>query len=84
MFFRPDGTSFPVEYWSRPIMRRGKLDGAVCTFVDSSDRLSSQSALRQSEARFRAAVEAVDGIVWPNSAVGEMSGEQPGWSAPMC
>lgn len=84
MFFRPDGTSFPVEYWSRPIMRRGKLDGAVCTFVDISDRLGSQSALRQSEARFRAAVEAVDGIVWTNSAVGEMSGEQPGWPAPMC
>jgi two-component system CheB/CheR fusion protein len=81
VFYRTDGTSFPVEYWSRPIMRGGELDGAVCTFIDISDRLRSQSALRESEARFRAAVEAVDGIVWTNNAVGEMSGDQPGWAA---
>ena len=81
VFFRPDGTSFPVEYWSRPIMRGGEIDGAVCTFVDISNRLKSQSTLRDSEERFRAAVDAVDGIVWTNNAVGEMFGEQPGWSA---
>ena len=81
VFFRTDGTSFPVEYWSRPIMRGGELEGAVCTFVDISSRLRSESVLRDSEARFRAAVEAVDGIIWTNNAVGEMSGEQPGWSA---
>jgi two-component system CheB/CheR fusion protein len=81
VFFRIDGTSFPVEYWSRPIMRGGELDGAVCTFVDISDRLGSQSALIESEGRFRAAVDAVDGVVWTNDASGKMSGKQPGWSA---
>ena len=81
VFFRADGTSFPVEYWSRPIMRGGELEGAVCTFVDISDRFRSQSVLRESEARFRAAVEVVNGIVWTNDALGKMSGEQPGWSA---
>ncbi len=81
VFFRPDGTSFPVEYWSRPIMRGGEFDGAVCTFVDISHRLRSETALRDSEARFRAAVGAVNGIVWSNDAVGMMSGEQPGWAA---
>jgi two-component system CheB/CheR fusion protein len=81
VFFRTDGTSFPVEYWSRPIMRGGELEGAVCTFVDISSRLEAQSALRKSEARFRVAVDAVNGIVWTNNSVGEMSGEQPGWAA---
>ncbi|UVW30354.1 response regulator [Massilia sp. H6] len=37
-------------------------------------------ALRASEARFRAAVAAVEGIVWTNDAAGGMTGEQPGWS----
>jgi PAS domain S-box-containing protein len=40
-----------------------------------------QSALQASEERFRAAVRAVDGIVWTNDAAGHMTGEQPGWSA---
>ena len=37
--------------------------------------------LRQSEQRFRAAVEAMDGILWTNNAAGEMEGEQPAWAA---
>jgi PAS domain S-box-containing protein len=37
--------------------------------------------LRESEARFRAAVGAVEGVVWTNDAQGRMSGEQPGWAA---
>jgi len=38
VFFRVDGTSFPVDYWVRPILRDGELQGAVCTVVDASDR----------------------------------------------
>jgi two-component system CheB/CheR fusion protein len=37
-FFRSDGTAFPVEYWVRPIVRGGALSGAVCSFVDISER----------------------------------------------
>jgi PAS domain S-box-containing protein len=37
--------------------------------------------LRQSEQRFRAAIEAMDGILWTNNAAGEMAGEQPAWAA---
>lgn len=37
--------------------------------------------LQRSEARFRAAVEAVQGILWTNDATGQMRGEQPGWAA---
>ena len=44
------------------------------------ERVGSEAALRASEARFRAAVQAVEGVVWTNDAEGRMTGEQPGWS----
>lgn len=41
-FVRLDGTSFPVEYWVRPVLRNGNLEGAVCTFVDVTERALAQ------------------------------------------
>ncbi|MEP9827894.1 PAS domain-containing protein, partial [Staphylococcus aureus] len=41
----------------------------------------NEALLRESHDRFRAAVEAVQGILWTNDAAGRMVGEQPGWSA---
>ncbi len=38
VFFRVDGRKIPVEYWVRPIIYDGELKGAVCTFVDITDR----------------------------------------------
>ena len=38
LFFRLDGTSFPVEYWVIPVFRGGQLQGAVCSFIDITDR----------------------------------------------
>ncbi len=40
-----------------------------------------QAAVRGSEERFRAAVRAVEGVVWTNDAEGRMTGDQPGWAA---
>ncbi|EMI18412.1 PAS/PAC sensor signal transduction histidine kinase [Rhodopirellula maiorica SM1] len=37
-FWRKDGTSFSVEYWSYPVHVEGALGGSVVTFVDTSDR----------------------------------------------
>jgi PAS domain S-box-containing protein len=45
---------------------------------DELQRLAGELAL--SEERLRAAVAAVQGIVWTNNAVGEMQGEQPDWA----
>ena len=45
MFFRRDGSSFPVEYWVRPIERDGALQGAICTFLDISERRAAEQAL---------------------------------------
>ena len=34
VMWRKDGSSFPAEYWSRPLRRKHELIGAVVTFVD--------------------------------------------------
>jgi two-component system, OmpR family, sensor histidine kinase VicK len=40
VFWRPDGTSFPVEYVVTPMRERGEIIGAVVTFKDITDRLA--------------------------------------------
>ena len=49
VMFCSDGTAFPAEYWSYPIMRDGELAGCVVTFVDISARLKVEEELRQTE-----------------------------------
>lgn len=45
-FWRPDGTSFPVEYWSYPKTRDGNVVGVVVIFVDTTERRKDEQALR--------------------------------------
>jgi PAS domain S-box-containing protein len=47
MFWRKDGTSFPVEYVSTPIEVDGEVVGAVVTFSDITDRKQAEEALTQ-------------------------------------
>ena len=47
VFFRLDGTAFPVEYRAEPIIRDGKLQGAICTFYDISERKTAERALAE-------------------------------------
>jgi PAS domain S-box-containing protein len=45
-FFRQDGSRLPVEYRSEPIWRDGELQGAICTFMDISERLRTHDRQR--------------------------------------
>ncbi|MEH3159674.1 MAG: PAS domain-containing protein [Sphingomonas taxi] len=60
-------------------------DGAVVGFhvlvTDMEERARREAAVRASNDRFRAAMEAVHGVLWTNTADGQMAGEQPGWAA---
>jgi PAS domain S-box-containing protein len=53
VFWRKDGTSFPVEYSSYPIIENGIIKGSVITFTDITERLRAeeevQDARRQAE-----------------------------------
>ncbi|HZH10158.1 MAG TPA: PAS domain S-box protein [Microvirga sp.] len=86
---RKDGTRF----WGQgEVLPLKAPDGKIFGFLKilrnrTEQRLASETmertteALQASEERFRAAVQAVDGILWTNTPQGEMRGEQPGWEA---
>ena len=63
VFWRRDGTSFPVEYWSHPIFRDGQLVGAVASFFDITERKRAEQALRDSEARMRAITDSAQDAI---------------------
>ena len=75
-----DGTELAIEDSGAPIIDE-KLVGVVLVFRDATAERAAERALLASERRFRAAVDAVEGVVWTNTAEGEMRGEQPGWAA---
>ena len=63
IFWKKDGTSFPVEYWSHPMLRDGKTVGAVITFFDITERKKADEALRKSEQRKCSLLEINNAII---------------------
>ncbi len=58
----------------------GTVHGVMCTVIDQTEQTALQLSLAASVGRFRAAMDAVHGVLWTNSAEGRMIGEQPGWA----
>jgi PAS domain S-box-containing protein len=58
VFWRKDGTSFPAEYWSRPLRRGEQLIGTVVTFVDVTERRQAELVLRDAKEAAEAANQA--------------------------
>jgi PAS domain S-box-containing protein len=50
VLWRRDGTSFPVEYWSHPMVLGDELVGSVLTFVDITERRAASEELLQAKA----------------------------------
>ena len=46
LLWRADGTGFPAEYSSYPVIEDGEVRGAVVTFVDISERKAAQALLQ--------------------------------------
>ncbi|WP_328745695.1 hybrid sensor histidine kinase/response regulator [Geomonas anaerohicana] len=49
VFWRSDGSSFPVEYWSYPQVKEGKVVGAVVAFINTTERRHLEEQFRQSQ-----------------------------------
>ncbi|MDR4508707.1 MAG: PAS domain S-box protein [Candidatus Brocadiaceae bacterium] len=47
VFWRSDGTCFPVEYTSSPIQRNNTVIGSVVTFVDITERKRAEEELKR-------------------------------------
>lgn len=79
MAVRKDGAEIPIEV---SLAAFGEAGATVFLgFIrDVTDRVEVHDRLAASEARFRAAIGAVDSILWTNDASGRMVGDQPGWS----
>lgn len=60
VLWRKDGSSFPVDYSSHPILRQGELEGAVVVFEDISERKQKDEALRLASSVYQSSN---DGIV---------------------
>jgi formate hydrogenlyase transcriptional activator len=63
VYWRKDGTSFPVEYWSHLVLRDGKTLGAVITFIDITERKQADAALRKSEEQNRSLLQINNAII---------------------
>jgi len=76
---RRDRSEFPIEL---SISAYGDTRSPVFLgFIrDISERRDAIARLAVSEARFRAAIDVVEGVLWTNSPAGEMLGEQPAWA----
>jgi PAS domain S-box-containing protein len=49
LFWRKDGSSFPVEYTAAPIVEDSQISGCVVTFRDISERLALQRKVARAE-----------------------------------
>ncbi|GKS59260.1 hypothetical protein YTPLAS18_27870 [Nitrospira sp.] len=70
VYWRRDGTCFPVEYASTPILDRGDIVGAVVTFRDITERRRAEEVLRKTEQRFAAFMDHLPGFAWIKDAQG--------------
>lgn len=54
LFWRKDGTSFPVEYSATPVFQEDRLEGVVVVFRDITEKLTQERLLREASMRFKA------------------------------
>jgi len=59
VFWRKDGTAFPVYYTASPLLRDGQIKGAVITFDDQTEEEDAKLTMQQAKAAAeQAAIEA--------------------------
>jgi PAS domain S-box-containing protein/putative nucleotidyltransferase with HDIG domain len=64
ILWRKDGSSFPVAYWSYPVIKEGRAHGAVVTFMDISEQLRVEGELKLSQMLLDSIVENIPAMVF--------------------
>ena len=63
LFWRSDGSSFPVEYWSEPQLTEGRITGAVVTFKDITERVAAEKKLILSNREWRNTFDTIPDLI---------------------
>lgn len=63
VFWRKDGTSFPIDYTTTPLLEDGVITGAVISFRDSSERQKVEAELRTSQRQMRTLVDSIGSVI---------------------
>ncbi|MCC5635781.1 PAS domain S-box protein [Nostoc sp. CHAB 5844] len=80
-FRRQDGQELFVLACTSPMRDgQGNIIGALGMFTNVTDRKQAESALRQSEERYRSLVAATSAVVWITDRLGAFIDLQPSWS----
>jgi len=63
VLWRADGTSFPAEYWSHPVLKNGEIVGLVVTFIDITERKNAEAHLREAHKESELVINSVPTIL---------------------
>ena len=73
-FWRSDGTSFPVSYFSSPLIENGETTGAVVAFSDITQRKESEAKVLEAWERDRTVAETLQRAILPEVAEDTFAG----------
>ena len=79
VFWRQDGSCFPVEYISTPIWEENRLAGAVVSFLDITKRKQAEESLRESEEQYRDLLENANDLIQSVAADGRLQYVNRAW-----
>ncbi len=73
-FWKKDGSCFPVEFSSLPVIENGKVTGAVVTFKDITERKKAEEEIKASEERYRAVSQSANEAIISSDSKGIIVG----------
>ena len=62
-YYRKDGSGFPVDYISTPIIEQGEIKGAVVTFADISERRNAEENITKARLYLQNIINAMPSIL---------------------
>ncbi|UCD80842.1 MAG: transporter substrate-binding domain-containing protein [Desulfobacterales bacterium] len=64
VLWRKDGSAFPAEYTSMPIKKDGRVVGAVVTFMDITERMKAEEAVRRNQEQLQVVLESIQAVAF--------------------